>query len=98
MAEFGSLAEAREAEIDADAFILAAPDAAPAIDDAPAIESLTPREIEVLELVAEGLSNKAVARRLGISDQTVKFHLTSISGSSGRSTAPTPCAGRYGED
>ena len=46
-------------------------------------EPLTPREIEVLELVAEGLSNKAIAGRLGISDQTVKFHLTSISGKLG---------------
>src|SRR5438874_11361274 len=37
--------------------------------DEPAIaESLTPREIEVLDLLADGLSNKAIARRLGISD------------------------------
>src|SRR5262245_34565905 len=42
-------------------------------------EPLTPREREVLELLAEGLSNKAVAARLGISDQTVKFHVASIS-------------------
>jgi DNA-binding NarL/FixJ family response regulator len=42
-------------------------------------EPLTPREHDVLELVAEGLSNKAIAARLGISDQTVKFHVASIS-------------------
>jgi DNA-binding NarL/FixJ family response regulator len=80
--EFGSLAEARDAAIGADAFLLVA--SAPAdLDDDQDIESLTPREIEVLELVAEGLPNKAVAVRLGISDQTVKFHLTSISGKLG---------------
>ena len=45
-----------------------------------AAEPLTPREIDVLELLAEGLPNKAIARRLGISDQTVKFHVASISG------------------
>jgi len=50
---------------------------------AQARESGTPREIEVLELVSEGLSNKAVAARLGISDQTVKFHLATISGKLG---------------
>jgi DNA-binding NarL/FixJ family response regulator len=81
--EFSSLAEARDADIDADALILAVQSRAPDLDDAPAAEALTPREIEVLELVAEGLSNKAVAARLGISDQTVKFHLTSISGKLG---------------
>ena len=81
--EFGSLVEARNAEIDADAFIVATPSVSPEIDDSPSVESLTPREIEVLELVAQGLSNKAVAVRLGISDQTVKFHLTSISGKLG---------------
>lgn len=81
--EFGSLAEARDSQIVADAFLLAAPSEAPELDDAPSIESLTPREIEVIELVAEGLSNKAVAARLGISDQTVKFHLTSVSGKLG---------------
>ena len=80
--EFGSLAEARDAGIDADAFLLTAV-TVPDLDDEPAVESLTPREIEVLERVAEGLPNKAVAQRLGISDQTVKFHLTSISGKLG---------------
>ena len=38
---------------------------------------LTPREIEVLSLVREGLANKQIARRLGISERTVKAHLTS---------------------
>ena len=41
--------------------------------------ALTPREIQVVELLAEGLSNKSIAARLGISDQTVKFHVASIS-------------------
>ncbi len=80
--EFSSLAEARDAGIDADAYLLSAA-SQPESDDEPAVESLTPREIEVLELVSEGLSNKAVAARLGISDQTVKFHLATISGKLG---------------
>ena len=46
-------------------------------------EPLTPREVEVLELLAEGLPNRAIADRLGISDQTVKFHVASISGKLG---------------
>jgi DNA-binding NarL/FixJ family response regulator len=46
-------------------------------------EPLTPREIQVLELLAEGLPNKAIAERLGISDQTAKFHVASISGKLG---------------
>jgi DNA-binding NarL/FixJ family response regulator len=46
-------------------------------------EPLTPREIQVLELLAEGLPNKAIAARLHISDQTVKFHVSSISGKLG---------------
>jgi DNA-binding CsgD family transcriptional regulator len=39
---------------------------------------LTPREIEVLSAFADGLSNKAAARRLGISPHTVKFHSESL--------------------
>ncbi len=46
-------------------------------------EALTAREIQVLELLAEGLTNKAIAGRLGISDQTVKFHVASIAGKLG---------------
>jgi DNA-binding NarL/FixJ family response regulator len=44
---------------------------------------LTPREIEVLTMLAEGLGNKAIARQLDISDNTVKFHLSSIFGKLG---------------
>jgi len=39
---------------------------------------LTPREREILALVGEGLSNKSMARRLGISVHTVKFHLEAL--------------------
>ena len=46
-------------------------------------EPLTPRELQVVELMAEGLTNKAIAARLGISDQTVKFHIASLSGKLG---------------
>lgn len=52
-------------------------------EDDVAPESLTPREIDVLELLAEGLPNKAIAARLAISDQTVKFHVSSICGKLG---------------
>ncbi len=39
---------------------------------------LTPRESEVLALLADGLSNKGIAARLGISEHTAKFHVNSI--------------------
>jgi DNA-binding NarL/FixJ family response regulator len=39
---------------------------------------LTPREVEILDCVAHGNSNKEIARQLNISDQTVKNHITSI--------------------
>ena len=44
------------------------------------IDPLTPREREVLELVAEGMSNRALAERLGISEHTVKFHVGALLG------------------
>jgi len=40
--------------------------------------ALTPREIQVLSLLAEGASNKSIALRLGISVHTVKFHVASL--------------------
>jgi two-component system nitrate/nitrite response regulator NarL len=43
-------------------------------------EDLTPRETEVLQLLADGLTNKAIAQRLGISDHTVKFHVNAVLG------------------
>lgn len=49
----------------------------------PLLESLTPREIEVLQLLAEGLGNKEIAARLRISEHTVKFHVASIMGKLG---------------
>jgi DNA-binding NarL/FixJ family response regulator len=90
VAEFPSLAAARRSEVEADA-IMIAEDHQPAgaasddhdDEDARLEEPLTPREIEVLELLAEGLPNKAIAGRLRISDQTVKFHVSSISGKLG---------------
>ena len=39
---------------------------------------LTPRELEVLALLAEGASNKLIARRLGISAHTAKYHVASL--------------------
>jgi DNA-binding NarL/FixJ family response regulator len=55
-------------------------------DEGPLDEALTEREREVLELVAQGLPNKQIARRLGISDHTVKFHLSTIYGKLGVSS------------
>ena len=51
------------------------PDSEPAPE---LVEDLTPREVEVLRMMAEGLGNKELAVRLGISDHTVKFHISSI--------------------
>lgn len=92
--EFTALAEARASEVEADAILISAPvgralTARPTNDDGTDaagtafVEPLTRREIEVLELLAEGLPNKSIAARLGISDQTVKFHVASICGKLG---------------
>jgi DNA-binding NarL/FixJ family response regulator len=84
--ECATLDEARQSDIAADALLLA-------LDTEPAArrratpdvveEPLTPREVQVLELLAEGLANKAIAERLAISDQTVKFHVAAILGKLG---------------
>jgi DNA-binding NarL/FixJ family response regulator len=42
------------------------------------LDALTPREVEVLGMLAEGLGNKEIAYRLSISEHTVKFHVSSI--------------------
>src|SRR5258708_6540699 len=49
-------------------------------------EPLTAREMEVLHLLASGLTNKEIASRLGISDHTVKFHVNGILGKLGVET------------
>jgi two-component system, NarL family, response regulator YdfI len=51
---------------------------APMLPSGPANEHLTPRELEVLGMLAEGLGNREIAGRLGVSDHTVKFHISSI--------------------
>ena len=89
--EFDSLSEARASAVEPDAILLA-----PRRDrrsarqarefrgePSEAVEALTPREVQVLELLAEGLPNKAIASRLSISDQTVKFHVAAIAGKLG---------------
>jgi|SoiMethySBSTD1v2_1073268.scaffolds.fasta_scaffold01688_31 DNA-binding NarL/FixJ family response regulator len=81
--EARTIEAARRLGLDPDAWLVA-----PDRDDAPSVtgslvEPLTPREIQVLELVAEGLPNKLIAKRLEISDQTVKFHVASICGKLG---------------
>jgi two-component system, NarL family, response regulator YdfI len=50
------------------------------------VEGITSREAEVLRMLAEGLANKDIARRLGISEHTVKFHISSILEKLGAST------------
>jgi DNA-binding NarL/FixJ family response regulator len=77
--EFPTLAMARSSHVDADAIVMATD----RNEDRTLEEPMTPRELEVLELLTEGLPNKAIATRLGISDQTVKFHVSSICGKLG---------------
>jgi DNA-binding NarL/FixJ family response regulator len=93
--EFATVSAARMSGIAADAILIAADGDPETVGRQPGpereggpnraalqsvvVEPLTPREQQVLELLAEGLPNKAIAVRLGISDQTVKFHVASIS-------------------
>jgi DNA-binding CsgD family transcriptional regulator len=66
---------AREPESQPDGKLVAAPANSAASDPA---EALSMREREVLTLLAEGLSNKALARRLNLSENTIKTHLANI--------------------
>jgi DNA-binding NarL/FixJ family response regulator len=52
-------------------------------EDEPLLEPLTPREQEVLDLLAQGMQNKEIAALLVISERTVKFHVSSILGKLG---------------
>ncbi len=95
VAEFSSLAAARDSSLESDAIIVSPgtpthnshvedgrngdDDSGDDLETDLKIDPLTPREVQVLELLAEGLPNKAIADRLKISDQTVKFHVSSIS-------------------
>jgi DNA-binding NarL/FixJ family response regulator len=95
--EFDTMVDARRAGLDAD-IVVSTPEPATRDSgfgvrdsrqngdrDRVFEEALTHRELEVLELLAEGLPNKGIADRLGISDQTVKFHIASIMGKLGAS-------------
>ncbi|MFC2015452.1 response regulator [Chloroflexota bacterium] len=52
--------------------------ASPRSDPRPTPDELTPRELEVLRLIAQGKSNREIARALAISDKTVKTHVSNI--------------------
>lgn len=86
----GLLALHPDAVLGASTPVTASPSAAPV--------TLTAREIEVLEMMAEGMSNRAIARHLKISSHTVKFHVASLLGKLGvRSRTEAVTAGiRHG--
>jgi two-component system nitrate/nitrite response regulator NarL len=70
--EAATVAEAQADEVGLDAMVV--------------VEPLTTREQDVLQWLALGLSNRAIADRLGISEHTVKFHVASIYGKLGVSS------------
>jgi len=94
--EAATLSAARALDVDVDAYLMAArgtTGAEPLVSTpartaraaGPTVETLTPRELQVLALVADGLSNREVGAALGVSDETVKFHLGSVFGKLGAS-------------
>ena len=85
--EFETMAEARRSGLDTDIIVTPPEASSERGDSVDGVfeEALTHRELEVLALLAEGLPNKGIAERLGISDQTVKFHIASIMGKLGAS-------------
>ena len=74
MAELGALWRSEEA-----AALMRKGQRAAATSDKPSASGrLTPREIEVLKLVAAGLSNRTIGRKLFVSDLTVKRHVANV--------------------
>ena len=80
--EASTLSAARALGLGADAYLMAA---AANGDEPPLVEHLTRRELEVVTLLADGLPNRQIARSLGVSEETIKFHLASIFGKLGAS-------------
>jgi DNA-binding NarL/FixJ family response regulator len=78
-AEASTLSAARALGVEADAYLLPASQG----DERGPVEALTARETDVVSLLADGLPNKAIAARLGVSEETVKFHLAAIFGKLG---------------
>ena len=70
----------------AENLVSARPAPAPTSAPRPAIGQLTERERQVVSLLAEGLSNKLIADRLGISDHTAKFHVNGVMAKLGAGT------------
>jgi len=66
-------------------------------DELPPGEPLTPRESEVLALLADGAANKEIASRLGISEHTAKYHVSSILSKLGATTRTEAVARGYKE-
>ena len=89
--EAGSLEEARSSRSAHDAILLPSGADGRELDEQGEfpdegdglVEALTARELDVLRLLATGMTNKAIAARLAISDQTVKFHVAEILGKLG---------------
>ena len=80
VAEVATVSEARRIR-DVDGYVMTPV----AEEEDQPFEPLTSRELEVLAHLADGLSNKAIAARLGLSDETVKFHLSAVFGKLGAS-------------